>query len=182
MSRVSEPNKARRETGGPGGPGNGAAASQAAAPDLETRIIAIRSLTTKQLRREWQRLYRVTPPTRLSPDLMRRGIAYALQERLLGGLSPGTKRRLRSLTAASRQEGGRQAAAVSLRPGTKLIREWRRQLHSVNVLDHGFEYQGERYASLSAIARHITGVSWSGPRFFGLGQPPRRAAGRRDER
>jgi hypothetical protein len=36
------------------------------------------------------------------------------------------------------------------------------------VVDDGFQWQGEHYRSLSAIARTITGAHWSGPRFFGL--------------
>jgi hypothetical protein len=47
-------------------------------------------------------------------------------------------------------------------------------VHTVSVLEGGFEYQGERYASLSRIARRITGVTWSGPRFFGISMAPRR--------
>jgi hypothetical protein len=61
-----------------------------------------------------------------------------------------------------------------LRPGTKLVREWHQRVHTVSVLEGGFEYQGEHYASLSRIARRITGVTWSGPRFFGISMAPRR--------
>jgi len=55
-----------------------------------------------------------------------------------------------------------------LKPGTKLIREWHGHAHTVSVLDDGFEYQGERFGSLSRVARRITGVHWSGPLFFGI--------------
>ena len=36
------------------------------------------------------------------------------------------------------------------------------------VLEDGFAYGGRTYASLSEIARQITGARWNGPRFFGL--------------
>ena len=55
-----------------------------------------------------------------------------------------------------------------LDPGARLVREWNGVSHTVDVTDHGFEWRGERYGSLSAIAREITGARWSGPRFFGL--------------
>ena len=55
-----------------------------------------------------------------------------------------------------------------LKPGARLVREWRGQSHTVIVLEDGFEWQGKRWRSLSAIAREITGAHWSGPRFFGL--------------
>jgi hypothetical protein len=41
------------------------------------------------------------------------------------------------------------------------------------VAEAGFEYKGERYKSLSEIARLITGTRWSGPLFFGLKQSQR---------
>ena len=52
--------------------------------------------------------------------------------------------------------------------GTRLIREWQGVEHTATVLDDGFEYQGRRYKSLSAIARAITNVRWNGPAFFGF--------------
>lgn len=54
-----------------------------------------------------------------------------------------------------------------------LVREWHGHSHTVLVLEDGFEHAGQRYASLSHIARVITGAHWSGPRFFGLGRAPR---------
>jgi hypothetical protein len=175
MTPVRQPRRARQETGGPSRSAGLAVGGQAAAPDVEAQIIGLETLTTGELRIEWQRLYRATPPTRLSRDLLLRGIAYQVQELTLGGLSLRTKRRLRSLAAVSEQGGGpRNAAASKLRPGTKLVREWHQRVHTVSVLEGGFEYQGERYASLSRIARRITGVTWSGPRFFGISMAPRR--------
>jgi Protein of unknown function (DUF2924) len=41
------------------------------------------------------------------------------------------------------------------------------------VREDGFEYKGQRYRSLTVIAEQITGVHWSGPRFFGLTKPVR---------
>ncbi len=53
-------------------------------------------------------------------------------------------------------------------PGTRLVREWQGRMHQVTVLPEGFEYESQFFTSLTAIARKITGISWSGPRFFGL--------------
>jgi hypothetical protein len=66
-----------------------------------------------------------------------------------------------------------------LRPGTTLVRRWHGRTHTVLVVEGGFEHQGRRYASLSPIARAITGAHWSGPRFFGLTRAaPKPEAGR----
>jgi hypothetical protein len=48
------------------------------------------------------------------------------------------------------------------------VREWQGRAHTVTVSEDGFEYAGAIYASLTKIAKKITGAHWSGPRFFGL--------------
>jgi hypothetical protein len=53
-------------------------------------------------------------------------------------------------------------------PGTRLIREWNGQTHVVGVIEGGYVFETKVYPSLTAIAGKITGVHWSGPRFFGL--------------
>ncbi len=52
--------------------------------------------------------------------------------------------------------------------GTILAKQRGKETHEVTVLADGFEYKGEKYRSLSKIARLITGVSWNGFAFFGL--------------
>jgi hypothetical protein len=64
------------------------------------------------------------------------------------------------------------APPISLRPGTRLVREWRGVTHTVLIHADGIEWRGQRYRSLSLVARKITGARWSGPRFFGLRQRP----------
>ena len=179
---VPQYEQARRETGGPSRRQDLAAGSQAKGTDTEVRIIALEALTTADLQIEWRRLYRTMPPTRLSRDLLMRGVAYGVQEQAHGGLSLGTKRRLRSLSDGADQRGRVAAApAFTLKPGTKLVREWHGHAHMVSVLDDGFEYQGEHYPSLTRIARRITGVHWSGPLFFGISKRPRVVSGAADE-
>ena len=62
----------------------------------------------------------------------------------------------------------RAALPRRIKPGSVLVRDWKGNSHRVTVLDHGFAYHGKTYASLSEIARPITGTRWNGPRFFGL--------------
>jgi hypothetical protein len=57
------------------------------------------------------------------------------------------------------------------------VREWRGQTHTITVLENGFDYDGQRFRSLSQIAKTITGVHWSGPRFFGLAKGSARTRG-----
>ena len=124
------------------------------------------------LRAEWQRQYRAAPPSRLSADLLQRGITYKIQERALGSLRPAALRKLnaaiKALDEGAAPANTSRAASTRIKPGSALIRTWRGVTHRVHVLEEGFEYQGEIFASLSTIASQITGAHWSGPRFFGL--------------
>ena len=53
-------------------------------------------------------------------------------------------------------------------PGAILTRQYKGATIRVMVLERGFEYNGEVYRSLTAIARTITGSRWNGFLFFGL--------------
>ena len=172
MTLVPQYKGARQETGGPSRYEDLAAGSQAAACDIKARIIALEALSTGELRIEWRRLYRATPPTRLSRDLLLRGTAYKLQELAFGGLSPQTARRLRLLTSDPSKDRAAFSPAPVLKPGTRLVREWHGRTHSAIAVEGGFDYDGERYRSLSEIARRITGSHRSGPLFFGLKRRP----------
>jgi hypothetical protein len=122
-----------------------------------------------ELRSEWRRLHRAPPPMRLSRDLLMRGITYKLQERPRGGLSKSTMRKLERLNLDSKaRDGQKTAPPISLKAGTRLVREWRGVTHTVLVHADGFEWNGQRYRSLTFVARKITGAHWSGPRFFGV--------------
>lgn len=96
-------------------------------------------------------------------------LAYRLQEKAFGGLKKSNRRELSRLAAEFQSTGSiAMAATAGIRPGTKLIREWRGRTHEIEVLTDGFAWSGRRYRNLSEIARSITGTRWSGPRFFGL--------------
>jgi hypothetical protein len=146
----------------------------AASAEVARRLECLTDLTSTQLRAEWQRLYRTPPPRRLSRDLLQRAVAHKIQEQALGGLSQSVRRRLQTLARAVAQEGeAALGAGPTLKPGARLLRQWRGESHCVVVLEDGFRYQERRYRSLTAIARAITGAHWSGPRFFGLGSGAR---------
>jgi hypothetical protein len=147
-------------------------------PDRHTvlaQVAALAPLDLAGLREHWKPLFGTEPPG-YGPDLMRRRLAYRIQELAYGGLSEATRQRLRQIDARRTKpvEPGMPVA------GTMIIKEHDGVRHEVIVRDDGFDYAGERYDSLSAIARKITGTNWNGPRFFGLrskrGQKPGKAA------
>lgn len=135
---------------------------------LEERILALAVMKPTALRDEWQRLYRAEPPSGFGPDLLARTIAYSLQEKVSGGLPRHIAREIRGGVLELAASSLAPDRAPALRPGTRLTREWHGRTYHVHVVDGGFEYGDQRYRSLTAIAREITGAAWSGPRFFGI--------------
>ncbi len=137
--------------------------------DIAAELVRLEALSNFELRGEWRRLHHMQPPKSLSRDLLLRGITYKIQERAFGGLS---KSLLRKLTGtgpnASLDEHRRPSPRTVVKPGTRLVREWNGETHTVLVHADGVEWRGTRYRSLSVVAREITGAHWSGPRFFGL--------------
>jgi len=143
------------------------------AAELETKLTGLTVMDGDGLRREWRRLYRSHPPLHIRRDLLVLAIAWKLQEKVHGGLTAAQKRRLAGMAEDLKKGGDLSAGpAIRLKPGLRLVREWRGETHDVLVLEDGFEWNGEHRHSLSAIAREITGTHWSGPRFFGLKPRP----------
>ena len=146
--------------------------------ELEAKLTALTVMDSDGLRREWRRLYRSHPPLHFRRDLLVLAIAWKLQEKVHGGLTAAQKRRLSGIGEELRKGGDLSAGpAIRLKPGSRLVREWRGETHDVLVIDEGFEWNGKRHRSLSKIAREITGTRWSGPRFFGLKPRPMPFAG-----
>lgn len=113
----------------------------------------------------WQTWFGCDAPRYLSAVFMRNALAHEAQCRLLGGLPAADVRALRSI-AGGKRSVARVAPALSA--GTHLVREWNGRTYQVEVNKTGYVMDGNTYRSLTAIARRITGASWSGPRFFGL--------------
>lgn len=138
---------------------------------LEFALALLADMNAADLRKEWVRLYRSQPPKKLSRGLLELGVAWKLQERTFGGLSAATKRQIAGLAQTMATKADlTKARAVTLRPGARLIREWNRETHEVQVVEDGFLWRGKTWRSLSVIAREMTGTRWSGPRFFGVGK------------
>jgi hypothetical protein len=145
-----------------------------AATDLAKKLKALSEQDTGTLRQEWRRLYRSHPPARITRDLLVLAIAWKLQARVHGGLTIAQRRKLANIARAIRENGDLSGSTtMRLKPGARLLREWRGETHTVLVLANGFEWNGRYHRSLSAIAKAITGTPWSGPRFFGLKKKPR---------
>jgi hypothetical protein len=134
------------------------------------RIAALKTMAMPDLKRKWRELFDSEPPP-YNRRFLESRLAYRVQELAYGGLKPETVERLRAL--GEQLDGGNilvRKLKADTRPitGTQLIREWKGIEHRVTVRDDDFEYQGQPFKSLSAVARAITGTRWNGLVFFGL--------------
>jgi len=123
---------------------------------------------------EWRRMLGGQSLKYVSVQFMRSALAYEAQIKAYGGHSRRVRKVLKAALKTDQNAcdvGGRSKPSIqtALRPGTHLVREWNGRTYQVEVLEDGFQMDGKRYRSLSAIAKKITNAHWSGPRFFGLG-------------
>ncbi|WP_041761522.1 DUF2924 domain-containing protein [Brevundimonas subvibrioides] len=134
---------------------------------LSETLALLEGMAIDDLRGLWRERLGEPPPVR-SPDVLRRALAEALQMKAAGQGGVSSDRRLASAASRHRMGHKPKVRAASFKPGSTLIREWQGRRHEVEVLRDGFVWNGEKHASLSKVARLITGVRWNGPRFFGL--------------
>jgi hypothetical protein len=157
---------------------------------------ALPRLSVKELRDLWKEHIGRSPPP-VQKRLLIRELAWRVQERVHGGLDAETARLLKSAIRNARQttqsaESSKPTrrsrrgsvsttargprVANDLPPGTRLVREWRGRTHEVTVLEsrtggktgRSFRYRDQTFKTLTEVAKAITGIHWSGPRFFGL--------------
>ncbi|GJL90296.1 MULTISPECIES: DUF2924 domain-containing protein [unclassified Minwuia] len=145
--------------------------------DLEV----LSDLSKLDLKQRWEDAFSHPPPKYMRRDVLVRALAHEMQLQASGGMPAGLARQL-ARAARSMRDGKasavagdqhRSAPGVTIKPGTRLLRDWQGVTHEVIILEKGIQYRGREWSSLSAVAREITGTRWSGPLFFGLkGQNP----------
>lgn len=170
----------------------------------EKGLAELQRMSVAELSQRHLELFGEEPRCRHRQHLVRE-IASKFQEAQEGGLPEDLKQyalaiarnctlRIRIADNAARRRNGQSlddtltASVVSTHdrrlpiPGSLLIKDFKGQTYVVKVLDEGFEFEGKRYRSLSAIAGEITGTKWNGYLFFGLTKEnnnARQATGRR---
>lgn len=134
--------------------------------DVESKLAALGTMSSAQLRDEWRSLTGLVCP-RISPALLRLALAWEIQAKAYGGWSRATTQKLDQL-------GRGLTRTTPARPGMRLVREWAGKAHVVTISEDAngnggvIRWDGREWRSLSEVARAITGTRWSGPAFFGL--------------
>jgi hypothetical protein len=156
--------------------------------NVEKELAALRRQTVDGLRTKFAEVFGEPTRSRHKEYLVKR-IIWRMQANAEGGLSERALARARELAndadlrlSAPRQPKPADAPArtvtvattmrpsTDLLPGTMLQRQYKGRTVRVTVLADGFEHEGERYKSLTAVAKAVTGQHWNGRLFFGLRQ------------
>jgi hypothetical protein len=129
------------------------------------QVSALKGLDLAALRDEWRTLIGTEPPG-YGREFLRRRLIYRVQEIAYGGLPEAVRTALSAIDEKAKPKPtAKDGIPIA---GSVIIREWGGVRHEVTVLADGFEYRGQKWRSLSHIARTITGTRWNGPMFFGL--------------
>jgi hypothetical protein len=160
-------------------------------PAMLAEIAALPSLSVNELRDKFAEVLGYGTGSRNRQFLIRK-LTWGIQARQWGDISPEARARAHELadfrflrvrfpkdmavtlpdTESARVKRIRVAFARDPRlpmPGAMIMKEHEGRQIAVRVLEDGFEFEGRRYRSLSAIAKEATGTNWNGFIFFGLG-------------
>ena len=144
---------------------------------LKEALATLPQLQRSELLEYWELLYGNAAPAHISRGLLLMAVAYKMQEKVHGGLKPATRRYLEKVVQDTAL-GKKPTAIATIKPGTRIIREWHGTTYEVIVQSdgNGVLLNGEHLHSLTEAAYRITGAKWSGPRFFGIVRGGRNAA------
>ena len=140
--------------------------------DITKELESLAGLSRSEFRGLWTQYFgwELANPSRR--DILVRLLAYRMQEHATGGLAASTRKRLLKLAEEIAADPAAEVIdAPRIKAGTRLLREWHGEMHTVTVTERGFNFGDKEYRSLTEIAKLITGTKWSGPFFFGLRTP-----------
>lgn len=152
-------------------------------PPIIDEIMALKDSPLEALKTRYNELFPNEPSPASNKVFLWRRIAYRLQEIEYGGLSANAQAKLESLieTYDPINNKGLRPKTPHLEPGSRRLqgrdrrlpipgaiirKEYKGRPLEVKVLDKGFEYQGQVYKTLSAVAKAVTGIHWNGYLFF----------------
>ncbi len=149
-----------------------------AVASITAQLAALDAMTVAELTVKWAELFGQSTRSR-NKAYLRKRLAWRIQELAEGGLSERARSRIEELAADAPVRWRKRKKAADIErvlrrdprlpePGTVLTRDYKGTQYRVTIQPDGFEYDDQRYRSLSSIARQITGTNWNGFLFFGL--------------
>ncbi len=154
--------------------------------NVHAQVAALRKMTPSELREKYLEVF--GEPTRSgNREFLCKRLAWRIQSHAEGGLSDRARQRAMELardadirttiprTPAISPDAITRVVTTTLgdtnplpTPGAVLARQYKGRTIQVTVLPNGFDYEGQVYRSLSAIAKTVTGSHWNGNAFFGI--------------
>ena len=127
------------------------------------------SLSLGDLRQKWSAAWGREPHPRIGRTMLLKSLEYKVLEQETCALVSEQRQRLEQLIKSyKRNPNFFDENTPTLKPGTRLVRNWNGKRYSVLVQNAGYEYKSKTYSSLSQVAFEITGTRWNGWVFFGL--------------
>jgi hypothetical protein len=98
----------------------------------------------------WQKVYKKAAPPGIRREIMVPFLAYKIQENAFGGLKPSTRAELRRIARGLKESTAstKMKSRPRIKPGSRLLRRWRGEMHEVFVAELGYEYRGTSYRIL----------------------------------
>lgn len=158
--------------------------------EMKKELAALDRMTVGELREKHRLVFGEENRSR-NKDYLRKRIAWRLQALAEGGLSERARQRALEIAddadlrirmpaaVAPSPESAKRTEVHAFRdgrdarlpiPGTTITRSYRGETIRVTVMEDGFEFEGERFRSLTAVAKKVTGSHWNGMHFFGIGK------------
>ena len=135
------------------------------------QLVALQKMEREELEEKWRDLYSTEPP-QFKKSFLQRRLAFRIQELFYGGVEDQVKEKLKEIAREDASATKLVHAKIEnngrILPGTRFIREWNNKTYETIVRDEGFEFNGQIYRSLTAIATAITGTKWNGRKWWGL--------------
>ena len=131
--------------------------------NIRVELARLQIMELDELRKKWRDLYGTEPPD-CGKILLRRQLAFRIQEMQYGGISESAQAALTEIGNTPKP----QKNPGGVLPGTRFERSWKGKVCTVVATAEGFEYNGQTYKSLSGAAFAITGTQWNGKKFFGV--------------
>ncbi len=136
------------------------------------QLVALNQMELNELQEKYEELYGAKTNI-ISLRALRQKLAYRIQEVYYGGLSDKDKEKL-ELIAQRDPVANLEILNLpkdTIPRGTRFSREWHGKVYEVIATGSGtYEYAGQYFRSLSAVAMAITGSKWNGNKFFGVNQ------------
>src|ERR1700690_1379571 len=110
--------------------------------NISKQIAKLSTFSRQQLLDLWRKVYGAAAPPGIRRELMVPFLAYRMQEKIHGGLSPSTRAELRRIARDLEKPGGSTMMRIRsrIKPGTRLVRKWHGETHEITATESGYEY------------------------------------------